>query len=421
MSKSILLLLVLFFFSLKNSYAVTISQLKSLIDRYSLEIGIEKTAIEKSKLLRKATFRSYFPRISLTGEVDEFYPYTGFFSKSWNQQYTLGISVSANPLNLQRNVQLKVDKYSIEVNKDALEKTRLELYSQAINYLLKLKTLEKLIEIRKELLRSSKEILKISEKKYKNGLVLITDVLKSKANVEKAKTSLRNTEKEYSQAFNLLNELVNFSLKTGEKAEVELLEEVKLPKIKKLISIALLKRPEIYKLKKEIEIAKLNVEIQKKTLSPQLNFSASYTRSGTAFFPDKDNYQLSAVLSFPIFDSGVTKLKSLAVTKDLISKELSLKKQENAIKREVLNAVEAVNSAMEEVKSAKSFLNYSKEAYKRVLNEYKLGVSDIVALLQAFDNLKTAEESYINSLFNLNSAYYELKKATGELLYGGKK
>ncbi len=401
-----------------SSFGLTISELKSLIDKNSLDLSIGRFSVEKSELLEKSTFRSYFPKVSLTGEVDEFYPYTSFSSKSWNQQYSLGVSITANPLNLQRNLQLKVDRYSIDVNREQLEKTRLNLYYQGINYLLKLKALERIVEIRRELLKNSEKILNVSEEKYKKGLVLITDVLKSKANVENARSSLRKAERDYNQTFNNLNELVNFSLSENEKPEVELFEAVKLPEVEKLVKRALSTRPEICALRKEIEVTKLNVKIEQRTLSPQLNLSASYTRSDTKVFPENNNYRFSAVLNFPVFDSGVTKFKSLAAEKDLVSKEISLRKQENAIKREVLNAVESVNSALEEVKSSKSFLEYSKRAYERTFNEYKLGVSDIVALLQAFDNLKNAEESYINSLLSLNSAYYELKRATGELLSG---
>ena len=418
MKKVTLSLFLMFILTAESSFGLTVSELKSLIDKSSLDLSIGRASVEKSELLEKSTFRSYLPKVSLTGEFDEFYPYTSFSSKSWNQQYSLGVSITANPLNLQKNLQLKVDRYSIEVNREQLEKTRLNLYYQGIKYLLKLKALERIIEIRKELLKNSEKILNVSEEKYKEGLVLITDVLKSRANVESARNSLRKAEKDYNQTFNNLNELVNFSLSENERSEVELFETVELPEVEKLVKRALSTRPEIFTLKKEIEVSKLNVKIQQKTLSPQLNLSASYTRSDTKFFPENNNYQFSAVLNFPVFDSGVTKFKSLAAEKDLASKEISLRKQENAIKREVLNAIESVDSALEEVKSSKSFLEYSKKAYDRTFNEYKLGVSDIVALLQAFDNLKNAEESYINSLLSLSSAYYELKRATGELLSG---
>ncbi|MEO2067888.1 MAG: TolC family protein [Desulfurobacteriaceae bacterium] len=415
MRKTLLVFLIL----TKASFGLTIDELKKLIDEKSLDIASGKEAVKKAEISKEATFREYFPRISLNAEFDKIYPYTTFPKETWNEQYILGVSVSSNLLNFQRNIKLKMDKVQISLTKENIKTSRLNLYFEGISKLLKLKALEKTIKIRKDLLKSSREILAISQEKYKQGLALITDVLKAKANLENAKNSLQKAKKEYVKTFNGLNELVDFVLREDEKPEVELLERLNLPKVDILVQEALKKRPEILSLKKEIEISKLNVELQKKTLSPQLTVSASYSKMDTKFFPENDNFNFSVSLNFPIFDSGETKLKTLASQKDLKIKLISLKKQENAIRREVLNAFEEVRSAIVEAESAKAFLCFSKKAYDRTFAEYKAGVSDITTLLQTFQNLKEAEENYISALLNLNISYYSLKKATGELI-GGK-
>ncbi|TCK06586.1 TolC family protein [Phorcysia thermohydrogeniphila] len=403
-----------------SSYAVTTDELKELIDRNALGLVSERALVEKSKLSAKATLRSFFPTLSLSAGVTEFYPNQTFTSKSWEQQYTLGLSLTATPVDLRKKVQLKIDRYFVKVGEDNLNVVRLSLYYEGISALFKLKALKEKIELRKKILRNSQEILSVAEKKYKEGLVLITDVLKAESEVESARSSLSEALMEYIQTFNSLNELVDYALPEGETPEVELKKDYSVPEKEELLKKAFTLRPEVKKAEKEVKVAKLSVELQKKTLSPTVNLSASYSRSGTSFFPRENSYDLSLSLNFPVFDSGVTSLRSMAAEKDLVVKEVELKKVKNSVKTEVLNALESLKASREILKSSEAFLKFSRRSYERALNEYKLGVSDIVALLQAHENLKKAEESYIDALLKLNLSWLQLQKATGELL-GGRK
>ncbi|RUM42772.1 MAG: hypothetical protein DSY35_04790 [Desulfurobacterium sp.] len=403
-----------------SSYAITADGLKELIDRRALDLVAEKALVEKQELSARATWRSYFPTLSLSAGVTEFYPYQTFNSKSWNQEYSLGISLTATPLDLKKNVQLKVDRYFIKVSKDNLKAVKLNLYYEGLSTLFKLKALKEKIEIRKKILKDSEEILSVAKKKYREGLVLITDVLKAESEVERARSSVTEAQMEYSQLFNSLNELVDYALPEGETPEVELKKDFPLPLEKELLKKAFTLRPELKKASRELKVARLNVELQEKTLSPSLNLSVSYSRSGTSFLPEDNLYNLSLSLNFPVFDSGVTRFRSMALEKELLVKEVELKKVRNAIRTEVLNALQALRASRDILKSSESSLKFARKSYKRAFNEYKLGVSDIVALLQAHESLKEAEEAYVDALLNFNLSLLQLQKATGELL-GGRK
>ncbi len=409
-SKFFLIFLIL----IVNAKALTIDELKEVVDRNSLDVAIARLQVEKSQLELRKTFRGYFPQISLSAEFDEIYPFG--LNGGWNQNYSLGITVSAVPVDFKRKVQLEIDKEFVQLDKHSLDEKRLSLYYEGVVYLLKLKALERKIAFRKEIVKDSEEILKVAEDKYRKGLVLITDVLKAKADLRDARALLRKACLEYEQTFNELNELVNYVLPEGEKPEVELEESFQIPPVGELLKKAFSLRPELTKAKENLKISSLKAELVEKNLSPTLTLSASSVRSGSEFFPEEKNYQFSAILSFPVFDSGVTKLGRMAGLKEKEKAELSLRKEENRVKREVLNAIAALESNEESLKSDKAFLRFAKRSYERVFNEYKLGVSDIVALMQAHQNLKNAMERFVDSLLNLNISYYQLLRATGELL-----
>ncbi|RUM88666.1 MAG: hypothetical protein DSZ25_01820, partial [Thermovibrio sp.] len=281
-----------------------------------------------------------------------------------------------------------------------------------------LKFYDEQIELRREILRSSKKILSVAEEKYKQGLVMITDVLKSKAEVKSAESSLIESENNYRKTFNSLNSLLDFSLKENEKPEFEFLKNPIGKTVRELLETAFRLRPEIKKAEKSIEVERERTKLIERNLSPLVSVSLSAQRSGTQF-PGEKSYSMGVTISYPLFDSGQTEYRLLSQRSSLIQSELEFRKVKNRIRLEVLNAVSDVKSNYEKLKSSESFLNYSKKAYERALNEYRLGVSDIVLLLQTFNNLKKAEEDYLSALYNYNLSVISLKKATGELL-GGK-
>ncbi len=397
-----------------NAFALTPSQLKVLILKRSLKLKVKEEQVKSQKFREKATFRSYFPKVNLTASFNEFYP---DIFQNWNQNYSYGVSITAEPLNLQRNIELSIDKEKVRELRYAVSSTLLDVYSQALSYLYKLKALEREIDLRKKQVESSEKILSVAKEKFKKGLVMITDVLKAKSEVEKRRALLSRAENEYRKTFNSLNALLDFSLKEREKPEVNLIEK-RLPLYSgELVKRALLLRPEVKEAKQQVEIAEKNVQLAKRNLSPKLSLNFSAQRTGTEFPGDK-NYSAGFTFSFPVFDSGLTKFQTLEQVSQLKKAQLNLKETENSVKLEVLNALSDVNYSYSQLKSSESSLKYAKKAYERALNEYKLGVSDIVALLQAFDFYCQSQEDYVQSLLNYNLSIVSLRKATGELLGG---
>jgi len=401
-----------------SAYAVTPEEVVKYLLNNSLDIKTAKKSVEKERINKVVTEREFFPEINLSASFSEFYP---DFKESWNQKYSLGATVSAEPINFQRFVKLEIDLTRIKAKEEKLKETLLEQLFLALKELYNLKAYQERILFKEESLRSAKEILKVAQEKYKKGLVMITDVLKAKSQVENVKGELSKLKAQYRQSFNRLNELLNFSLSEEEKPQFEFLKEKVKVEERELLRTALEMRPEVKEAKEEVKENSLRVKYTQRTLSPRLNLSFSWNRSGTSFWPQDRNYSAGVSLSFPIFDSGLTAYRTMAQEKEKEISLINLKKVKNRVKREVLDAVADVESGYENLKSAEAFLEFSKRAYERTLNEYKLGVSDIVSLLQAYTNLKEAQDRYVSSLLNYNVSLLSLKKATGELLTEVKK
>jgi len=410
-------LLTAAFFSIllaSSAHAVTEEEVLKLVREKALTVKSAEVGVKEAALNLKATKRVFFPKVSLSASFQEIYP--DLFG-NWNQSYAFGGSVSAQPVNFQNFVQLKIGKVQVETAKEGVKREVLTAAYQALRELYALKALEERIKLKEESLKAAREIYQVAKEKYRKGLVMITDLLKARAQVSQTEAEVESLKAQYSQTFNRLNELLDFALKEGEKPEVELKRE--LPKLneKELLKRATELRPEVKEAEKRVKEAALRVELQKSALRPTLTLSATAQRTGSKFWPESSSYSAGFTLNFPIFDSGLTtKFRALTEEKRREKSIIELQQVKNRVKREVLDAIVGVNSSYRTYLSEKDFLEFSQKAYERALNEYKLGVSDLVALMQAFTNLKSAQDALVNSLLNYNLSLIELKKATGELL-----
>lgn len=398
-----------------NALALTPQELKSLIVKRSLTLKVKEEQVKEQEFRKEVTFRSYFPKVNLSASFSEFYPDV---FRNWNQNYSYGVTVSAEPLNLQRNVQLQIDREKLKELRYAVNSTFLDVYSEALSYLYRLKVLEEEINLGRKQLESSEKILSVAQEKFKKGLVMITDVLKAKSEVERRRALLSQAKNDYRKTFNSLDALLDFSLSKGDKPEVPLLKEKLALNRNDLVLKAFKLRPEVKEAEEQLKISKRRVLFTERNLSPSLTVSLSAKRSGTELPGDK-SYSAAFTVNFPIFDSGVTKFQVLTVSSQVRQSELQLKETKNKVKLSVLNALSDVEHFYSELKSSESSLIYAEKAYERALNEYKLGVSDIVALLQAFQFYCQSQEDYLQSLLKYNLSIVNLRKATGELIGGG--
>jgi len=409
----VLLILTLLFLTLPaRSQTVSEEELLSLLYEKSPELLISRESVREAKSQREATKREFFPRLTLSASFSEFYP--DLFG-NWNQNYTFSASLTAEPVNFSRFVKLKIDTLTISLEREKELSLFIEKAYQLLSLAYTVKAYEKRIALKEETLEITKELLSVAQEKYKKGLVMITDVLKARAEVERVKGELASLKAEKEKNFNSLNEILDFSLSSPEEISLELKETYpeEIKDKKSLLKEALSKRPEIKRAALEVKSAELEIDYTRSTLRPSLTLSASWSRSGTSFWPQDRSYSAGITLSFPVFDSGLTKYRVLARESSLKRAELNLRAVKNSIKREVLDAISEINSSFENLKSSRSFLEFSEKSYERAFNEYKLGVSDIVALIQAHSSLNNARDSYVNALLNYNLSLLKLKKAVG--------
>jgi outer membrane protein TolC len=178
------------------------------------------------------------------------------------------------------------------------------------------------------------------------------------------------------------------------------------------------RRPEVAYVEKGIDLADLNIEQYKMGYYPTVRgfLSHSQTRQwnteADAFWAPTTLVGLS--LSVPIFDGWDKKAK---IERARLSKEISLNQQQTllrSIELEVTNGSAAYATAQESLKAQQRNLDLAERIYQTTQVKYREGVGSSLEVNQAEQGLYTAQRNYLQALYNLVTAKYDLLKALGQ-------
>jgi outer membrane protein TolC len=149
---------------------------------------------------------------------------------------------------------------------------------------------------------------------------------------------------------------------------------------------------------------------QQSTQRPEFNFFQSNLTPNNNWVPSSA-FGLSVQMT--LFD-GFRAKSSIA--------EIRLKRQKtvndlynftNAANLEYNNAVKNYNTSTQLVELQKENMDLAKEIYTKANLKYKEGVGSSLEVVQAENDLKTAQANYLNAIYDLVIAKIDLKKANG--------
>ncbi len=177
-------------------------------------------------------------------------------------------------------------------------------------------------------------------------------------------------------------------------------------------------RPEFLLAEVQVEEARQNVKLVKKSYFPQLTIEGQYQIGGRTFVSNY-GYNFGGYLNFPTINGMLIK-NEIKEAKALYSKE-----QANAVntKNNIYYEVQQAYYAMIERKNSipVSFLGMkqAKENYELSYGRYKVGVGNPVELKEAQTQYQNALLTYYDSLYQFNAAKADLEKYIGKNIADG--
>lgn len=259
---------------------------------------------------------------------------------------------------------------------------------------------------------------------YENGFAEKLDVSRLQLSYDNLNTELVRIDRLINLSKNILKFQMNYPLEKpislseslDDLADLVFLNEVDLD-----ANVDITERPEYAVLEVTEELNQLNVEVLKKGYLPSLvGFANAQTQiqrnnlldeDAPGFFPTTI---VGLALSVPIWDSFTKKHKIQQAKVDVELAKIQKHEFERAVTLEVYNARLNYENAMNQVSSRKRSESLANEIYNTAKIKFQEGVGSSLELVQAEQNLYSAQANYASALYDLVVAKTDLDLALGK-------
>ena len=163
----------------------------------------------------------------------------------------------------------------------------------------------------------------------------------------------------------------------------------------------------------QVQAAELRRSAAWKGRLPSLDLSGTYGVLGYHLDDLAPNYTAAATLNIPIFQGGKVRAdvtEADAVLKERQSQADNLKAR---IEQEVEDSILDLTAAAKQVEVAKTGLDFAQQALVQSQDRFAAGVTNNVEVIQAQQQLASANDTYIASLFGHNIAKVLLARSVG--------
>jgi len=279
------------------------------------------------------------------------------------------------------------------------------------------KILEKNIENLEKTLQETEII-------FENGFAEKLDVSRLQLSFDNLNTEVTRIDRLINLSKNVLKFQMNYPLEKpiglseslDDLADLVFMDEVDLES-----KIDISKRPEFAVLQVGEELNELNIEALRKGYLPSLvGFANAQTaiQRNNLFNEDEPGFFPTTIvglaLSVPIWDSYSRKSKIQQAKVDLEIAQVQKSEFERAVNLEVYNARLNYENSMNQVSSRKRSENLANDIYKTAQIKFQEGVGSSLELVQAEQNLYSAQANYANALYDLVVAKTDLDLAIGK-------
>ncbi len=146
---------------------------------------------------------------------------------------------------------------------------------------------------------------------------------------------------------------------------------------------------------------------------PSIGFNGDYGVIGFTPSSLAPNWTAAATLSIPIFQGGKVEADVQQSRSVLKQRQAQVDNLRGSIEQDVQNALLDLKAAAEQVEVAKTGLDYAQQTLEQSQDRFAAGVTNNVEVIQAQQQLASANEQYIASLYGHNIAKVLLARAIG--------
>lgn len=336
---------------------------------------------------------------------------------SYNGSY--GINANWTVWNGNQNHNLvKLNKLSEQkaevdsaVTANSIQEQIAQLYVQILYSAEAIKVNQQSLEASKKNEERGKEMVKVGSMSKAELSQLTAQRAQDEYNIVAAESNMRDYTRQLKQLLQITND-DNFEVETPTDETGDALQAI--PVLTQVYEEALSNRPEIKSSQLAIEQNQLNLKIAKALSLPSVALTAGVSTNSTTLNDNawgtqlKNNLGLNGgvTVSIPIFDQ---RKKKTAVSKALISIEdskMQLRDQETQLYATIENYWIQATTNQAKYRSSVANTKSQQDSYDMLSEQFRLGLKNIVELMNGKTNLITAQQEQLQSkyltLLNIN-------------------
>ncbi len=271
-----------------------------------------------------------------------------------------------------------------------------------------------LVKVQSDELASARQRLSNAKIKEAAGDVSRFDVIRLETEVKRSEQALLVARGDYTLAKQALNNTMGRAIEMEfEPVEVESLGGGAVD-AQAAVALAQEQRPEVRSGDYLVKAAEKLVEFEKGGLKPTFSFSAQYSRTIDPA-PGQVAQSLFGIftISFPLWDSGVTRARTGAARDVRDQAALRLDQTKLAVALEVRNAITRLETSREAYVVAQSGLEVATEAYRLAQLRFDEGAGILLDVTTAQAELTRAQAAVVTARYQVLTAIAALQKAVG--------
>ncbi len=262
---------------------------------------------------------------------------------------------------------------------------------------------------------ASEAYVKTTQNLLQQGLVVRSDLLFAQVNLANVKVNLEEAKRAEAAALDQLHLLMGMPL--DEKLEIgsDYIPTALTDSVAKLQEEAVANNPGLLAMRNQLDGASAGVEVAKADYYPHFNAMVRQDWNSPTFQQVAPSYTIAGVLSWQIFDMGVTRGAVGRAEASRAELQAKIKQAEDGVRFQVADAWRGSVEAESRLSARTAAVTQSEEAQRLVSKRYENGVTTMVEVLSAQAQLDKARAEEVAAHYQLTLQRAALRLAVGKL------
>jgi outer membrane protein TolC len=276
------------------------------------------------------------------------------------------------------------------------------------------------LQVAEEAVKAAEARLSNANKFFNAGSIARFDVLRLETDLSRVNAELDQSQNNLRLAKQVLNNRMERDAETPFTIESEYLNTIAndLPKLETqegwLLDAALQNRAELRQLSSALEARKFVTYTRRGGLSPSLNLSLTHSEfPGASSFQQSRTTTLNATVSFPLWDSGVTKAQIAEAKQDEVQIVMNLERTRLGISLQLKSAIVRFRNAEAQMRFSQKTVNLQTEALRLAELRFNAGEGILLDVTTADADLRSAQGALVAARAEYLIAYAALQNAVG--------